>query len=156
MNPEVNHSVRNMWFEFIHSMPEYSIMSIPEIFYFCDNKKDADACADLVVRGVKKATSPSLWWFKTNGIDLPKVGDLFIITDWDGLAKAIIKTSRIDTIAFQNITERYAQTEGEGDKSLSYWKKTHWDYYTREMKAYNTQPTPEMMIVCQQFRTIWK
>ena len=28
-----------------------------ESFHFCDNQQDADICADLVVRGIKRATA---------------------------------------------------------------------------------------------------
>ena len=32
-----------------------------------------------------------------------------------------------------NWLDEYAEIEGEGDKSLAYWNKVHWEYYTREM-----------------------
>ena len=40
------------------------IRETPSSFYFCDNKKDADQCAELVVKGIKQATATSLWWYK--------------------------------------------------------------------------------------------
>ncbi|MCT4606010.1 MAG: ASCH domain-containing protein [Marinisporobacter sp.] len=30
-------------------------------------------------------------------------------------------------------TEEFAKTEGEGDKSLKYWRKVHIDFFTREV-----------------------
>lgn len=78
------------------------------------------------------------------------------MTDWDNNPKAIIKTTKIEIVQFKNITAGYALVEGEGDKSLENWKKTHWDYYTNEMKEFEEYPDEEMDIVCEYFETIWK
>lgn len=144
-----------LWIGFIQNNPKFKDRTMPESWYFCDNKKDADECAQLVVDGVKQATSTSMWWFETNNHPLPKIGDLYIITNWEGKAYAIIQTFKVEKIQFKEITQEYAEIEGEGDKSLEYWKNVHWDYYTREMKVKGQNPTKDMMIVCEQFKTIW-
>ena len=122
----------------------------------CDNQQDADTCAQLTVEGIKQATSTSLWWFETHKEPLPQIGDLYIITNWNGQAKAIIQTTKVEQVPFKDITREYAYIEGEGDKSLDYWKKVHWDYYSREMKAKGKEPTEDMIIVCEYFKTVWK
>ena len=109
----------------------------------------------MVVKSIKQATSASLWWYDTNNEPLPKLGDLYIITDWEGIAKAIIEVTQIDHVPFNKVSAEYAQIEGEGDKSLGYWKKTHWNYYESEMKPYNLGPSQDMIIVCEQFKTVW-
>ena len=83
-----NQSVENLWNAFLKVNPNNPIKKIPLSFYFCDNKKDADTCANLVVTGKKQATATSLWWFETHNEPLPKAGDQFVITDWDENAKA--------------------------------------------------------------------
>lgn len=65
---------------------------------FCDNEIDADECAELVEKGIKRATATSLWWFEKNNESLPKVGDQYIVTDWSGNAKAIIETTKIEQV----------------------------------------------------------
>ncbi len=65
---------------------------------------------------------------------MPKVGDLFLVTDWQGAAKAIIEITKMEQVRFTDVTEAFAQAEGEGDKSLAFWRKVHQDYYSREMK----------------------
>ena len=60
-----NHqSVENLWNDFLKDNPNNKRKETPLSFYFCDNKKDADECAELVVKGIKKATATSLWWFE--------------------------------------------------------------------------------------------
>ena len=151
----MNETIKFFWKSFIINDPSYMDMKIPESFYFCDNKKDADECAELVVKRIKRATATSLCWFEKNNEILPKIVDQYIVTDWKGIAKAIIETTQIEKVPYNKITAEFAQIEGEGDKSLEYWKRVHKDYYTREMEPYNEQFDENMIIVCEQFKTIY-
>lgn len=123
---------------------------------FCDNEKDANECADLVLAGIKQATSPSLWWFESNNEPLPCEGDLNIVTNWQGEALCIIETVAVKITPYNEISEQYANLEGEGDKSLKYWQQVHWDYYHRELAGTKFKPSPDMPIVCEQFKVVFK
>jgi len=135
--------------------PKNSTKEVPEIYYFCDNEKDANECADLVVRKIKRATATSHWWFKKHNEPLTKKGNQAIITDWDGKPKAIIETIKVISTPYNEITSEFAETEGEGDKSLNYWKRVHKAYYEREMKPFNESFDENMIIICEYFRTIY-
>lgn len=127
-----------------------------ESFYFCDNEKDANECADLVVQNIKRATASSLWWYELNNEALPKPGDQTIVTNWDGIALCVIEVEKVEITPFNQITPEFAETEGEGDKSLAYWKKVHWDYYHRELADSKYSPTQDMQIVCEYFKVVYK
>lgn len=62
------------WKEFQKEIPEYKQLEIPQSYYFCDNAKDADECAELVCKGIKQATTHSLSWFHIHNEKLPNVG----------------------------------------------------------------------------------
>ena len=148
-------SVQNLWQNFILSHPKHKNSTLPDVWHFCNNKDDANHLAELVVKSIKQATSASLWWYEVNEEPLPQIGDLYIITNWEGIAKAIIEVTKIDEVPFNKVSAEYAKIEGEGDKSLGYWKKTHWNYYENEMKPYHLSPSQNMIIICEQFKTIW-
>ena len=148
-------SVITLWEDFLTQNPQNKLGEVPVSFYFCDNEKDANECAELVVNGIKRANATSLWWFKKINKPLPRAGDQQIVTDWNGNAKAIIETLKIEQVPFNKITEEFAATEGEGDKSLKYWKKVHKAYYEREMISYPEKFSEEMIIVCEYFKTIY-
>ena len=109
----------------------------------------------LVMRGEKRATASSLWWYKTNTEELPKPGDIFIVTNWEGIAQCVIGIEHVEIVPFNKITAVFAEREGEGDKSLEYWKKVHWDFYHRELKGSGRSPTLDMPIVCESFNKIF-
>ncbi len=86
---------------------------------------------------------------------MPKTGNQAIITDWNGTPKAVIETIKVIPTPFNEVTPEFAKTEGEGDKSLKYWKKVHKAYYEREMKPYEENFNENMIIICEFFKTVY-
>lgn len=125
-------------------------------WYFCDNPKDADECAAWVLSGDKRATASSLWWLEHSGEPMPEVGDLNIVTNWSGVAQCIIKTTQVVVRPYLEIDAAFAHLEGEGDKSLAYWRQVHWAYYHRELAIYGQRPTLDMPIVCESFEVVYR
>src|SRR5690606_21570963 len=139
------------WKEFLKQHPELGNRTRPPAYYYGDNKIVADECAELVLQKVKRATTSSLWWFQQHNDPLPQPGDLAIVTNWEGDAKAIVKTTKVEIVKFKDISPAYAFIEGEGDKSLAYWRKVHWDYFANEMKPFTETPHEDMELVCECF-----
>ncbi|AOT10252.1 hypothetical protein S4054249_12550 [Pseudoalteromonas luteoviolacea] len=134
-----------------HNLPNKYLAS----WHFCDNEQDANTCLALVLAGTKKATSPSLWWYEANNEALPEEGDLNVVTNFQGQAFCIIKTTKVTIMPFNQISEAYAYKEGEGDKSLAYWKRVHWAYYHRELADTDFVPECDMPIVCEEFEVVF-
>ncbi|MCV6628876.1 MAG: ASCH domain-containing protein [Flavobacteriaceae bacterium] len=144
-----------MWEAFVAKHPKYANRELPISYYFCDNQYDADDCANLVLSGDKCATAPSLWWFENEKEPLPQIGDLEIVTNWDGRAMAIIQITDLIYRPYKKIDADFAFAEGEGDKSLAYWKKVHQAFYTREMESHGAQFSEDMTIVCIYFELVY-
>lgn len=149
-------SVKKMWADFIKKNNEYANQKMPIADYFCANKKDADECAELVVNDIKRATcaAKSSYDYYDNGV-LPKVGLLSIITNWEGEAQCIIKTSSVLVKPYNEVDATFALREGEGDKSLEYWKRVHWEFFTHDLAAYGQKPSEDMLVVCEEFERIF-
>jgi uncharacterized protein YhfF len=152
-----NESAENLWHEFLDQQEGFaSLEEVPEAVHFCDNEEDANVCAKLVKKGIKQATSHSLLGLQYRNEKLPKIGDFKVVTDWEGNAQCIVRTTKVQLKPFFSIDKEYAIKEGEGDKSLDYWKKTHWDYYTRELEAFERLPRESMIVVCEEFEKIYE
>nr|WP_298995767.1 ASCH domain-containing protein [uncultured Allomuricauda sp.] len=149
-----NASAQDLWTDFLNSKPNLVCEGEPKVIHFCDNEKDANVCSELVNKEIKRATSHSLLGLQLRKETLPKIGDLAIVTDWNGKAKTIIRTTGVKLIPYFAIREEHARMEGEGDKSLDYWKKVHWDYYTRELSEFKRLPRESMIVVFEQFEKL--
>ena len=146
-----------MWKSYLHSIgenPENTNKKYSS-WYFCDNEKSADKLAVLVLEGTKRATA-SLYHSYDSKDEVQKVGDLRIITNWNGVAQCIIETTNIDIVSFKDDTEEFAATEAEGDKSLAYWKRVHWSYFSREMNEIGKESSEDMLVVCEKFKVVYK
>ncbi len=151
-----NASARNLWGDFLDKHLEFASEDAPKVIHFCDNEKDANTCVDLVCKDVKRATSHSLLGLQLRREELPKIGDFAVVTDWSGKAKCVIRTTSVRLIPFFSVREEHARLEGEGDKSLEYWKKTHWDYYTRELEEFGRTPLESMIVVFEEFENLFQ
>jgi uncharacterized protein YhfF len=126
-----------------------------EAFYFDDNKPSADELAELLLSGRKRATAALLWSHDAEGKRVPQAGDLSIVTDFAGNAKCVIETQRVDIVPFSEVTEEFAETEGEGDGSLTYWRRVHEAFFGRECKRIDREPEPDMPVVCERFEVVF-
>lgn len=155
MADKTHSSVIQIWEEFLKVNPDYKTSERPNSWYFCDTKEWADKCAQLVIDEIKQGTCSLYEEYKTNNEALPKVGQLDIITNWEGEAKAIIKISKIEKIPFNEVSEELAAKEGEGDRTLTSWRKGHWDFFKRQTKSLCIKPSEDMILVYEHFETIW-
>lgn len=146
-------SVEKLW-ERYRSIDPSAPIAVPVSFYFCDNKHDADICAELVLAGRKQATATSLAELTIAGDPLPQVGDFAIVTDWAGRARAIIQTTSVNVRKFGDVNEDFAVKEGEGDLTLEWWKAAHESYYSRVLKNSDYVVDEKLEIACEEFKLL--
>ena len=149
-------SVRKLWQEYLAANGEQEDTTNKKYtsWHFCDNKEDADGLVELVLQGVKCATASLYECYEYEQEESPKAGDYSVITDWDGIARCIIKATRVQVKPFGQVTPEFAATEGEGDKSLDYWRRVHWECFTRDMAEMGKEPTEDMLVICEEFQVV--
>ena len=110
-----NASARNMWGDYLDAHLEFAFVEAPKVLHFSDNEQDADHSVDLVLKNLKNAASFSLLGLQHRKEPLPKVGAFMILTDWNGKAKCIVRTTAVKLKPFFSITKEYVQMDGLGD-----------------------------------------
>lgn len=122
-------------------------------FAFGDGSKAmADELSALVVQGEKTGTSSA---FALYGEEpLPKVGDFSVVLDGDGDAVAIIECLAVDLIPYHEVTEAHALSEGEGDRTLDYWKSVHEPFFTSELENVGHVFSTDMIVVFERFNVV--
>lgn len=149
--------IRSVWQDYLDSLPEEANKPDKyEIWYFCDNEKDADELAGLVKDGIKTATCALIWEYEAEGDELPAAGNYGIITKWTGEPVCIVKTTDVQIKAFNEVDEQHAYREGEGDRSLAYWRKIHWEVFSRYCANMDREPEETMPLVCEKFEVVFK
>ncbi|WP_067030009.1 ASCH domain-containing protein [Allomuricauda sp. CP2A] len=151
-----NASARNLWGDFLDAHLEFASKDAPKVVRFYDNEQDTNTCVDLICKETKRAVSHSLMGLQQRNMPLPKIGEFSVVTDWEGNAKCIIRTTSVKLTPFFAVREEQARLEGEGDKSLEHWKKTHWSYFSRELAEFGKIPRESMIVVFQGFELLFK
>ena len=87
---------------------------------------------------------------------MPRVGEYSIILDSENEAKCIIQTKIVYVVPFNEVTEEHAYKEGEGDKSLIYWKTVHKEFFTECLEEVKLSFNNSMKVVCEEFEVVYK
>ena len=153
---DVPADIQSFWSEFLIETGRPPATPLYDVFFFGDRREAASSLADLVVQGDKVATSCLLWEHEAEGVRLPEPGDLSVVTNWEGEPLCVIETSDVRVRAFDEVDRNFAAAEGEGDRTLAAWKRAHWAFFARRCQELGREPTPEMPVVCQRFRVLYR
>jgi uncharacterized protein YhfF len=126
------------------------VISVPEkyqglrSFAFGDGPKLADELLDLVIRGLKTATCST-----EDEPNISAPGEQWIVPDGRGQPRCVIETIEVTYRRFPEVDAAFAFEEGEGDRSLDYWRQAHRTYFGRQGKF-----REDMMLMCERFRLV--
>ncbi len=150
--------VREIWKNYLMSISDDVVNTNKKytFWHFCDNEESANNLAELVRQGTKRATTGLHYFYEIEGEALPKIGDLSIIIDWQGIAQCIIETKKVILLPFNEVTEELAEIEGEGDKSLKYWREAHINSFNRDLNEHNIEFSVDMLVVFEEFEMVYK
>ena len=115
-----------------------------EAFSFGDSPALADELAALVLAGVKCATCSAA----SEGPQT-EVGKHMVVLNGSGQPVAVIETIELTQRRFNEVDAAFAYDEGEGDRSLAYWRDAHRRYFTRL-----GQFSEDMLLYCERFRVV--
>ncbi|MBP0995904.1 ASCH domain-containing protein [Serratia fonticola] len=127
-------------------------MAIPEKYEnverwaFGDTEQQADELLKLVLDGVKTATCSNL-----DGEGIPQPGDVFVVVDGKNEPVCAIELTKVDMSTYEQVDAAHALAEGEGDRSLDYWRKEHKRFF-EEYELFS----PDMTLVLMHFKVIEK
>ena len=114
-----------------------------------------DELADLVVQGIKTATCSAYDLYRIDNEPLPEAGDYSIILNSREEAVCIIKTLKVYVTEFNKVSEEHAFKEGEGDRSLEYWRKVHESFLTKELASVQIPFDENTKVVCEEFEVVY-
>ena len=127
-----------------------SLSAVPEkyrslrSFAFGDSPALADELLDLVLKGVKTATCST-----EDEPNTSTQGERWIVLDGRGLPRCVIESTEVTYRRLDDVDAAFAHDDGEGDRSLAYWREAHRRYFGRQGKI-----SEGMMLMCERFRLV--
>jgi uncharacterized protein YhfF len=113
-------------------------------FAFGDGPALADRLLALVIAGVKTATCST-----EDEPNTSTPGERWVVLDGQGEPRCVIESTEITYRRFGDGDAAFAYDEGEGDRSLDYWRQAHRTYFGRLGRF-----SEDMMPMCEQFRLV--
>lgn len=146
---------KDMWSSFIDEKPEYKNSKYEAWCFGGNTVDDVNKLAKLVKDGIKTATASAYELYEIDKEPLPTVGDFNIILDSDKNAICITQTTKVYVCPFDKVSESHAYKEGEGDRSLDYWREVHEKFLKNEIQEYKLSFNDETPIVCEEFKVVY-
>lgn len=147
----VSPSIQEMWEGFVATEgidAEYTAWAFGD-----DSLPELATELGLLVRdGPKRATAGLYSHYVEEEEPLPEVGDYSVILDGQGEPLCIVQTTEIEVRPFGEVDARFAWDEGEGDRTLEWWRAAH----IRFFKRLGTDMTEDTRMVLERFELVFK
>jgi uncharacterized protein YhfF len=113
-------------------------------FAFGDSPELADELLELVVKRIKTATCST-----EDEPNTSAPGERWVVLDGRGEPRCVIESTEVAYRRFNEVDATFAYDEGEGDRSLAYWRSAHRAYFDRLGRF-----SEDMMLMCERFRLV--
>ena len=150
--------VESYWRSYLESLPADSPVRDEQYVAegWGDSPEMADELGALIADGTKTATCSALWEYEAEDEPLPQVGLKSVVLDGKGDPLCIVETTEVEVRPYEEVDAGFAYEEGEGDRSLEYWRETHRRFFSRTLPNTGKEPTTDMPLVCERFRVVYK
>lgn len=147
---EPTRAVQAFWDDFVRATGVEATFT-PWWFGSDDRPDQQTELGRLVAEGPKRATTSLLVHYERDGESLPEVGNHGVVVDGKGTPLCIVRTTRVDTVKFGDVDEEFAWVEGEGDRSLAYWRDAHIRFFGAEGSVIRDDD----LVVLERFEVVW-
>ncbi|EGU34549.1 ASCH domain-containing protein [Vibrio scophthalmi] len=143
--------------QYLAQLSEAERNDIPQFLaeYFCADEYNANECARLIGLGIKTASCSLKAGYDIDDELLPVVGRLTVVLDWNQTPICIVKLTSVEICPFNQVTEAFAQSEGEGDGTYAWWRKAHIDFFNQYAQEIGVSFTEESELVLERFEKVY-
>jgi len=115
--------------------------------------EEGDDLLRLVLAGKKFGTASLYDAYEAEDAldELPKAGDYSVLLNSKNEAVCVIKNYDVYIRKFNEVPPYHAYSEGEGDRSIKYWREVHKEFFEEEAKEDGIEFTEESRVVCEKF-----
>ena len=150
---ELREIVQRYWDGFVKINNKYAGKSY-SVWSFGSGGYQANSLIGLVRQGCKTATSSALEMYDA-GEKFPEKGFISLITYGNGIPGCIVETAKVTIKGFDEIRERDARLEGEGDLSLKHWQEVHRYFFSQEYRGKGKTFHEQIPVVFEEFSILY-
>ncbi|WKZ36564.1 MAG: ASCH domain-containing protein [Anaerolineales bacterium] len=153
-----NPRIEKYWNDFLATQPPDSPYRSKSYVAegFGDHPKLADELGALILNGIKTGTCSALWEWEVEGNPIPEGGLISITLNGAGEPICILETTEVTLRRYNEVDEDFARSEGEGDRSLAYWRDAHELFFSRVLARIGREFSEDMPLVCERFQVIYQ
>ncbi len=151
----MNTAVQKYWDEFLILNPALPKDTPYQSWFFGNTAEMAFELAELVIAGKKFATASLVSVNEADPEKAPIPYGYSVVTDFHGVPMCVVLTVEIRHLPFEEVDAQFASDEGEGVRSLEYWKDVHWRYFTREAAELGIDFNKRSIVCCERFRLLY-
>jgi uncharacterized protein YhfF len=129
-------------------------LPVPRTRRFGDTPEMNDTLLGLILKGEKSITALSPWVYAGDAAATPVEGGYSIVLDGQGVPRAVLRTTSIKTVPFDQVTADDSRYEGEGVRTVEQWRKVHWAFFTRKLAPLGRQPANDMPVTLERFEVV--
>ena len=152
-----NDRIETYWRNYLKTLPTSPL--VRDERYLAEGWGDSPGLANelgaLIADGTKTATCSALWEHEAEEGPLPETGVKTIVLDGNDDPLCIVETTEVAVRPYDQVDAQFAYEEGEGDRSLKYWRDAHWRFFSRTLPRMGKEPAMNMPLVCERFRVIY-
>lgn len=151
--PKIKDSqIQAFWQRFLKVNPRnQSALTYEDAWSFGDTPQMADELAALVLAGKKTATTSAAALYEIEQEALPQSGTYSVLLDGSDVPRAVLYLESVSIVPFDEVTAAFAFLEGEGDRTLAYWRRVHEGFFRRAYASAGLSFHAQMLCVCEMF-----
>lgn len=149
-----NESVKKFWEDFCEA-EKINPETPYQFWYFGNTSEMARELAELILRGEKRATATLLESAELHPESAPIDDGYSVVTDFENNPMCVIRTTEIRHFPFDEVDAEFAFDEGEGDKTLEYWRKIHHEFFTKDAAENGVEFNEKSIVVCERFELLY-
>ena len=113
-----------------------------------------DVIVRLILSGDKTGTFTSPWIYEGDRSITPEPGGYSILTDSKGSPRAVLRTTTMMTLPFNQITEKETAVESPRARPLDVWRPLHVDFFTDELETRGKKFVEDMPVTVELFEVM--
>lgn len=129
-------------------------LSAVKVRTFGGSKAMSDVILPLITSGEKTGTFALASEFRDDPAKAPRVGDVYVVTDFEGHPVLLYRVTVVETVPFEGIGPQHVAVEGPNARDVTVWRNIHWPYWGGMLRAKGEEPTMQMPVIFHRFEVL--